>query len=65
MKEKSVDGKRKKNIKLCEYDHAVQIHIILMKSNILYVTINIVLYKPAQKKEKRWEKKKFMVDVFR
>lgn len=38
---------------MCEYDHTVQIHIILMKSNILYVTINIVLYKPAKKEKMR------------
>lgn len=40
-----------------------------MKSNILYVTINIVLYKTSEKekmrKNKEGKKKEFMADVFR
>lgn len=54
---------------VCEYDHTVQIHIILMKSNILYVTINIVLYKTSEKREEKKstdeKKNEFMADVFR
>lgn len=41
----------------------VDTYIILMKSNILYVTINIVLYKTSEKEKMR--KKEFMADVFR